>query len=101
MEELLRRVEGDKESGDGNPIRDVISKLMYVASTSSNFRHRDDQGAWQGTVGSVDSDLGVDALLTCSVQSDLGEGSARLRVGMTSGAGEPQDSAGAIVQGCR
>jgi hypothetical protein len=67
MEELLRRFEGGKESGDGNPIWDVISELLYVASTSSNFRHRDDQGAWQGVGGSVDRDLGADALLTCGV----------------------------------
>jgi hypothetical protein len=42
-EELLRRLEGGKESGDGVPIRDVVSDLQYVASTSYNF---DDEGQW-------------------------------------------------------
>ncbi|CAN6218988.1 unnamed protein product [Urochloa humidicola] len=44
LEELLRRVEGGgKESGgDGVPVRDVISELLYMASTSSNFRHREE-----------------------------------------------------------
>jgi hypothetical protein len=54
LEELLRRVEGGTESGDGVPVRDVISELLYVASTSSNFRHRgDDEGQWRPSLQSI------------------------------------------------
>ncbi|TKW35002.1 hypothetical protein SEVIR_2G342500v4 [Setaria viridis] len=52
LEELLRRVEDGKESGDGVPVRDVISELLYVASTSSNFRHRD-EGQWRPSLQSI------------------------------------------------
>ncbi|CAL5086450.1 unnamed protein product [Urochloa decumbens] len=54
LEELLRRVEGGKESGDGGvPVRDVISELLYVASTSSNFRHREEEGQWRPSLQSI------------------------------------------------
>ncbi|CAN6205528.1 unnamed protein product [Urochloa humidicola] len=53
LEELLRRVEGGKESdGGGVPVRDVISELLYVASTSSNFRHRED-GQWRPSLQTI------------------------------------------------
>ncbi|CAL5062518.1 unnamed protein product [Urochloa decumbens] len=54
LEELLRRVEGGKENGgDGVPVRDVISELLYVASTSSNFRHREEDGQWRPSLQSI------------------------------------------------
>ena len=52
LEELLRRVEDGKESGDGVPARDVVSELLIVASTSSNFRHRD-EGQWRPSLQSI------------------------------------------------
>ncbi|OEL38870.1 hypothetical protein BAE44_0000111 [Dichanthelium oligosanthes] len=52
LEELLRRVEDGKESGDGVPVRDVVSELLYVASTSSNFRHRE-EGQWRPSLQSI------------------------------------------------
>ncbi|CAO1941860.1 unnamed protein product [Urochloa humidicola] len=54
LEELLRRVEGGKESGgDGVPVRDVVSELLYMASTSSNFRHREEEGQWRPSLQSI------------------------------------------------
>ncbi|KAG2645706.1 hypothetical protein PVAP13_2KG441200 [Panicum virgatum] len=52
LEELLRRVEDGKESGDGVPARDVVSELLIVASTSSNFRHRE-EGQWRPSLQSI------------------------------------------------
>ncbi|RLM84644.1 uncharacterized protein C2845_PM04G26030 [Panicum miliaceum] len=52
LEELLRRVEGGKGSGDGVPVRDVVSELLVVASTSSNFRHRE-EGQWRPSLQSI------------------------------------------------
>jgi len=52
LEELLRRVENGKESGDGVPARDVVSELLIVASTSSNFRHRE-EGQWRPSLQSI------------------------------------------------
>jgi len=52
LEELLRRVEDGKESGDGVPARDVVSELLIVASTSSNFRHRG-EGQWRPSLQSI------------------------------------------------
>ena len=52
LEELLRRVEDSKESGDGVPARDVVSELLIVASTSSNFRHRE-EGQWRPSLQNI------------------------------------------------
>ncbi|PAN14175.1 hypothetical protein PAHAL_2G388900 [Panicum hallii] len=52
LEELLRRVEGGKGSGDGVPVRDVVSELLVVASTSSNFRHREEV-QWRPSLQSI------------------------------------------------
>ncbi|RLN33704.1 uncharacterized protein C2845_PM03G08450 [Panicum miliaceum] len=52
LEELLRRVEDGKGSGDGVPVRDVVSELLVVASTSSNFRHRE-EGQWRPSLQSI------------------------------------------------
>ncbi|XP_062188045.1 uncharacterized protein LOC133891345 [Phragmites australis] len=50
LEELLRRVDHGKQGGV--PVREVISELLCVASTSSNFRHRG-EGQWRPSTQSI------------------------------------------------
>ncbi|KAL6840712.1 hypothetical protein ACP4OV_029576 [Aristida adscensionis] len=54
LEELLRRVEDGKDAG-GVPVREVISELLCMASSSSNFRHRGDEdaGQWRPSLQSI------------------------------------------------
>jgi hypothetical protein len=53
LEELLRRVEDGKHGGGcGMPVQDVISELLCVASTSSNFRHRE-EGQWRPSLQTI------------------------------------------------
>ncbi|KAF8669061.1 hypothetical protein HU200_051383 [Digitaria exilis] len=51
LEELLRRVEDGKHGGV--PVRDVVSELLSVASTSSNFRHREEGHQWRPSLQSI------------------------------------------------
>nr|CAB3458094.1 unnamed protein product [Digitaria exilis] len=55
LEELLRRVEDGKhgEGEGGVPVRDVVSELLSVASTSSNFRHREEGHQWRPSLQSI------------------------------------------------
>ena len=54
LEELLRRVEDGKHGGGGGgvPVLEVISDLLCVASTSSNFRHRE-EGQWRPSLQTI------------------------------------------------
>lgn len=53
LEELLRRVEDGKHSGgSGAPVEEIISELLCVASTSSNFRHRE-EGQWRPSLQTI------------------------------------------------
>ena len=53
LEELLRRVEDGKHGGGGGaPVQEVISELLCVASTSSNFRHRE-EGQWRPSLQTI------------------------------------------------
>ncbi|KAL6656620.1 hypothetical protein ACP70R_004400 [Stipagrostis hirtigluma subsp. patula] len=53
LEELLRRVEdGKNAAGGGVPVGEVISELLCMASSSSNFRHRGD-GQWRPSLQSI------------------------------------------------
>ncbi|XP_066394905.1 uncharacterized protein [Miscanthus floridulus] len=53
LEELLQRVEDAKHGGGGGaPVQEVISELLCVASTSSNFRHRE-EGQWRPSLQTI------------------------------------------------
>ncbi|EER97293.1 hypothetical protein BDA96_02G334100 [Sorghum bicolor] len=55
LEELLRRVEDGKHGGGGGggaPVQEVISELLCVASTSSNFRHREEE-QWRPSLQTI------------------------------------------------
>ncbi|XP_062189862.1 uncharacterized protein LOC133892890 [Phragmites australis] len=51
LEELLRHVEDGK--GGGVPVGEVVSELLCVASSTSNFRHRGDGGQWRPSLQSI------------------------------------------------
>ncbi|KAJ1291113.1 hypothetical protein BS78_02G293500 [Paspalum vaginatum] len=52
LEDLLRRVEDGKRGGGGAPVQEVISELLCVAGSSSNFRHRE-EAPWRPSLQSI------------------------------------------------